>query len=289
MTLKIRGGIPTSTPNPQRTNTQFSPCLRVPLSPQGRGKKPPATHPTYNESLHNSHPAYASPSPLKGEGISCHAELVSASLFRPAESRPRRSNYSESPAQGFLRSHPHPTPTRPPSPLKGEVKEPSATHPPTTKASTVFTLTRRSRVPLSPQGRGKKGVAHRGRREEKRGSVQGKGRGEKGVQPAAEEKEEKQLQPVRTFKGEGKKKGSSAQGKGGGEKRDDAGTEHLSEGRKKRRRTERRDNAQGVKRHAGRGEKMAARRGKGGGKRGKKTGTRGRRERGKKSNDRDRY
>ena len=36
-------------------------------------------------------------------------------------------------------------------------------------------------------------------------------------------------------------------------------------------------------------EKRMARRGKGGGKRGKKTGTRGRRERGKKSNDRDRY
>ena len=51
--------------------------------------------------------------------------------------------------------------------------------------------------------------------------------------------------------GRGKKGAACNRGE---EKRDDTGTEHLSEGRKKRRRTERRDNAQGVKRRAGKKE-----------------------------------
>ena len=94
-----------SIPHPQRTHTQFSP------SPD----------------------AYAFPSPLKGEEVwvaptklspytpNCHAELVSASLFRPTESRPRYLTHKGSPDFG---------------------------------AFCVLTLTRRLRVPLSPQGRG---------------------------------------------------------------------------------------------------------------------------------------
>ena len=58
----------------------------------------------------------------------------------------------------------------------------------------ALTLTRRLRVPLSPQGRGKKWMARGGKGEGKRSAARrGKGR------------EEKQLQPVRTFKAEEKK------------------------------------------------------------------------------------
>ena len=92
---------------------------------------------------------------------------------------------------------------------------------------------------LSPQGRGKKWMAHRGKGEEKSG-MQGKGR-KKGVQP------------VRTFKGEGKKAMC-------GEREKEKGVRPAAEERGRRER-EKRGCAQGKRR----GEKGGCVRRKGGG------------------------
>ena len=112
----------------QRKPSRFSPspdAHAAPLSPQGRGKKvsgvrgkgeekrsaasagiqgrgeKTARHPHLQRKPSQFSPspdAYASPSPLKGEGISCHAELilnchaelVSASLLQPTENQQQR-------------------------------------------------------------------------------------------------------------------------------------------------------------------------------------------------------
>ncbi len=80
--------------------------------------------------------------------LNCHAELVSASLLQLTESRQQRHPQRKPPLRAFF----------------------------------ILTLTRRSRVPLSPQGRGEK-RQRRGKGEKKKGSAQGKGR-KKGVRAA---------------------------------------------------------------------------------------------------------
>ena len=83
--------------HPQQKPPRFSPCLRVPLSPQGRGNF------CHTEPTPNCHAELI---------LNCHAELVSASLLQPTENQLRSptqlcvlinadATHNESPIRGF--------------------------------------------------------------------------------------------------------------------------------------------------------------------------------------------
>ena len=102
MTLKMRGGIPTSTPTHNESSARklsftltLTRRVRVPLFPQGRGNFLSCRiYTKLSSHTPNCHAELI---------LNCHAELFSASLLQPAESRLRRHLYKS--LHGF---HPHP-------------------------------------------------------------------------------------------------------------------------------------------------------------------------------------